>query len=148
MAIARLTKRSEFLRAARGRKYAAPGLILQAYRVKPEADEEPRVRVGFTASKKVGNAVFRNRAKRRLRAIAAEILPEIGKPGTDYVFIARTETIDRPYDALLEDARKALHMVSKPRKPKNPRSDEIKGGRKKDGGKKSRPGNQRNGRGS
>jgi ribonuclease P protein component len=69
------------------------------------------VRIGFTASRKVGNAVARNRAKRRLRALAAAILLGEGKPGTDYVLIARAGTVDRPYDALIADLAAALRRV-------------------------------------
>jgi ribonuclease P protein component len=70
------------------------------------------VRVGFTASRKVGNAVTRNRAKRRLRSVAAAILPCNGRPGTDYVLIARTTTVDRPYQALIGDLEAALRRVN------------------------------------
>jgi ribonuclease P protein component len=70
------------------------------------------VRVGFTASRKVGNAVARNRAKRRLRNAAASILPDKGKPGTDYVLIARASTVDRPYGALIADLETALRRVN------------------------------------
>ena len=70
------------------------------------------VRVGFTASRKVGNAVTRNRAKRRLRSAAASILLGEGKPGTDYVLIARASTVDRPYDVLIADLEAALCRVN------------------------------------
>ena len=69
------------------------------------------VRVGFTASRKVGNAVTRNRAKRRLRSVVASTLLGKGRPGTDYVLIARAGTVDRPYDALIADLEAALRRV-------------------------------------
>lgn len=69
------------------------------------------VRVGFTASRKVGNAVLRNRAKRRLRAAAAQILSRQGKAGTDYVLIARGMTAERPFAALLDDLAGALRRI-------------------------------------
>jgi ribonuclease P protein component len=77
----------------------------------PTPDEAVRpggLRVGFTASRKVGNAVARNRAKRRLRAVAAALLPLYGLPGNDYVLVARTATLTRPFSALQEDLKAAL----------------------------------------
>ncbi|HXP97153.1 MAG TPA: ribonuclease P protein component [Telmatospirillum sp.] len=123
--IGRLTRRSEFLRVAGLRcKWATPGLILQAA---PAAEASPptapfsapplgrepsaALRVGFTCSKKVGNAVARNRAKRRLRAAAAAILPVHAVPGYDYVLIGRQETLRRPYALLLQDLQTALKRV-------------------------------------
>jgi len=66
------------------------------------------LRVGFTATKRIGNAVMRNRAKRRLRAVARDILPKLGRQGHDYVIIARQGAIDRPYEKLVSDLEKAL----------------------------------------
>ena len=103
-----LKKRSEFLFVRKGRYKASGGVVVQA-RNNPAHDD---IRVGFTATKKIGNAVIRNRAKRRLRAISLEVLPQLGTPGTDYVFIARDKTIKRPYDALREDTQKALKSLT------------------------------------
>ena len=104
----RLTRRAEFLKvAASRRKSVAPGLILQASSAEPDAP----LRVGFTASRKVGNAVARNRARRRLRAAAAEILPAHAAPGHDYVVIARQETLDRAYADLLADLAAGLKRL-------------------------------------
>jgi len=111
----RLKRRPEFLRvAATRKKWAAPGLILQV-RAHP-ADGEPAraddsLRVGFTASKKVGNSVQRNRVKRRLRALSSEILPVHAKPGFDLVLIGRRETINRPWLKLVDDLLKALDKM-------------------------------------
>lgn len=69
------------------------------------------MRVGFTASKKVGNAVRRNRAKRRLRAIADEVLTERAEPGHDYVLIARAATVERDYGALIDDLHFSLKRI-------------------------------------
>src|SRR5947208_2991009 len=89
--LVRLKTRADFLRvAASGRRAVRPGLMLQAAR--PSGIDGAFVRVGFTASRKVGNAVVRNRAKRRLRAVADELLARDGRPGTDYVLIARAGT--------------------------------------------------------
>jgi ribonuclease P protein component len=107
-----LKTRADFLRVAATRRRAVtPGFILQAARRPDESGCVALVRIGFTASRKVGNAVTRNRAKRRLRGMAAAILPGKGKPGTDYVLIARAGTVDRPYDALIADLAAALRRV-------------------------------------
>ena len=104
----RLTRRAEFLTVAAGRrKSVAPGLILQAH---PQSASAP-LRVGFTASRKVGNAVARNRARRRLRAAAAAVLPAHAAGGHDYVVIARAATLTRPYVALLEDLAAGLKRL-------------------------------------
>lgn len=106
--VLRLKTRAEFLRvAAAGRKWAAPGLVLQAAARKGHEEDSP-MRVGFTATKKTGNAVARNRIKRRLRAVAAEILPIHGKSGWDYVLIGRKNTLQRPYEKLKQDLQIAL----------------------------------------
>jgi ribonuclease P protein component len=93
---ARLTRRAEFLCAAReGRKAAQPGLVLQARR-----RGDAYTRVGFTATKKIGNAVVRNRAKRRLREVARLGLAAQPAPGWDLVLIARDETGRRAFAEL------------------------------------------------
>jgi len=105
-----LRKRIDFLRAARARHQATTGFVLQA-RARDEAPSGGP-RVGYTCSKKVGNAVTRNRAKRRLRAIAREVLCAEGRPGWDYVLIGRRETtVTRPHAALLADLRRALDRI-------------------------------------
>lgn len=105
----RLRRRSEFLRAARGRRHIAPGLILQARRRDGDAAV---IGLGFTCSRKVGNAVARNRAKRRLREVARLVLPEAGRPGWDYVLIGRPgATAARPFARMLDDLRHALGRV-------------------------------------
>lgn len=102
-----LKKRAEFLRVAgSGRKWAMPGLLLQAG-PSPLGPDAP-LRYGVTASRKVGNAVIRNRAKRRLRALARSHLPQAALPGMDYVLIARLGTPERPYDDLIRDLKTAL----------------------------------------
>jgi ribonuclease P protein component len=113
--LGRLKRRPEFLAVAGARhKWVAPGLILQARRhddrQHPGAGE-PSMRVGFTASKKVGNAVARNRAKRRLRAVAQEILAVHGAPGHDFVLIARGGTLDRDYADLKQDLTACLKRL-------------------------------------
>lgn len=105
--IDRLRKRREFLAAARGRKRAEPGLVLQAL---ARGDTAPP-RIGFTVTRKVGSSVTRNRAKRRLRAAAAEILPLAAKDGYDYVLIGRQTTLTRRWPDLLDDLRLALGII-------------------------------------
>jgi ribonuclease P protein component len=107
-ALVTLTRRADFLAAARGRRQTRPGLMLQARRRGP-GEAPDAIRVGFTCSRKVGNAVARNRAKRRLRAAARAVLAEHGRPGWDYVLIGRPEaTAARPFAALCDDLRSAL----------------------------------------
>ncbi|MDB5410684.1 MAG: rnpA [Rhodospirillales bacterium] len=111
-AIPRLQRRAEFLRVAgSGRKWAAPGLILQVLRRDAEPETAAPVRVGYTASRKVGIAVARNRARRRLRAAVGEVMPQHATPGHDYVVIARGATLTRAYPALVEDLRTALRRL-------------------------------------
>lgn len=110
--LVRLLKRADFLRVAGNRvKWAAPGLILQAAPTPDSLSSDDRVRVGFTTSKKVGIAVLRNRARRRLRAVVDEVFPAQALAGWDYVVIGRRETIERPYSLLLQDLRTALKRV-------------------------------------
>lgn len=112
--LVRLKTRADFLRVAAARRRAVrPGVMLQAAARPPDGGEAAGVRVGYTASRKVGNAVVRNRAKRRLRAAAAEVLARDGRPGTDYVLIARAETGARRYAELLGDLRSALRQVER-----------------------------------
>ena len=112
-----LKKRADFLACARARKAPAPAFVLQARRRSAEEAPDAGIRVGFTASKKVGNSVARNRAKRRLRALARSILATRGHPGWDYVLIARRdETAARDFATLEADLAAALDRVHTPRK--------------------------------
>ena len=121
-ALTTLARRADFLRVAgRGTKWATAGLILQACPIRADAgaagqsganvSATPTIRVGFTASKKVGGAVVRNRARRRLRALAREIIANEAAPGYDYVLIARAETATRDYADLRKDMRFALKRL-------------------------------------
>ena len=129
--VGRLTKRPEFLRVAAGRqKWVTPGMVVQA-RPRDEAPPASAAaalnasegaasteragppRVGITVSRKVGNAVQRNRARRRLRAAAREALPAVGAPGIDYVLIGRAGTLSRAYADLLADLRQAVDKLNR-----------------------------------
>lgn len=110
----RLRKRAEFLAAARADKAALGGLVLQA---RPRNDDAP-ARAGFTVTRKVGNAVIRNRARRRLKEAAREILPLLGKAGYDYVLVGRQSTLTRAWPDLLDDLRVALAKVHRHATPR------------------------------
>lgn len=102
--VGRLTRRPEFLAVAATRsKGVADGLIVQARR-----REDDALRVGYTVTKKIGNAVTRNRAKRRLRALARQLLPASALPGHDLVLVARADTPTRPFALLEADLLRAL----------------------------------------
>ena len=112
ISLSRLKKRSEFLRVASARlKRVTPGLILQGRKHTLKEIESSKIetlRLGFTVSKKVGNAVVRNRVKRRLKAAAQAILPIKAPTHVDLVIIGRQNTLKRPFPDLLADLENAL----------------------------------------
>ncbi|QBY01417.1 ribonuclease P protein component [Rhodophyticola sp. CCM32] len=108
-----LTRRPDFLRAAKAVRAPTPGFLLQAReRVESEGIDARLIRVGFTCSRKVGNAVARNRAKRRLREIARAVLPLEGRPGWDYVLVGRPgATTTLPFTQLQAGLSRALKKI-------------------------------------
>ncbi len=106
-----LKKRKDFLRAAKGVRMVVSTAILQAARSLSE--EEVPFKIGFTASKKIGKAYIRNRAKRRLRAVVREVFPELALPNTEYVLISRFNTAYCPYQTLKSDIKWALKKTNK-----------------------------------
>ncbi len=105
--VVRLRVRPQFVFVRHGRTEKRKALLVQARRRKGDTPGA-HAGAGFTATKKIGNAVTRNRAKRRLREAARVLLPQLGKPGWDYVFIARMETADIAWPRLLDDMESAL----------------------------------------
>ncbi|MBC2669107.1 ribonuclease P protein component [Novosphingobium piscinae] len=117
MAPAVLTRRADFLAANRGLRVARPGFVLLA---RPNGGGQ--MRFGITVTKKIGNAVVRNRMKRRFRALLRELLPLAGLAGTDHVLIGREGGIERDFSLLREELRAALSRAAAgkgdpPRKP-------------------------------
>jgi ribonuclease P protein component len=109
----RLKRRQDFVAAARASYAAMPGLTVQAR----DRGDDGSPRVGFTATKKLGNAVVRNRVKRRLREIARQHLAAAALPGHDYVLIGRQPAFARAYAALEKDFTSALKRLHHPRRP-------------------------------
>ena len=100
-----ITKRSDFLAANRGKRYATSGFVLL---VRDRQNDDPVKRLGITITKKVGNAVVRNRMRRRFRELAREMLADKGKVGADHVLIGRDGGIERDFGELRADLEKAL----------------------------------------
>lgn len=107
-----LRHRADYLRAAKALRQGTASFLLQA---RDRADGSATVRVGFTCSKKIGNAVMRNRAKRRLRALSRQVLAGRARPGWDYVLVARPDaTISRAWPELCADLMQALSRIHRP----------------------------------
>lgn len=122
--IERLKTRPQFLAAAKGASCARGAVVVQAL---ARGDDAPTIRAGFTATRKIGGAVVRNRAKRRLREAARQVLPLHGQPGLDYVFIARGGTTARPWLRLLDDMKSALISLAATQVPAAPPPTAVAG---------------------
>ncbi len=104
-----IRKRPDFLAANRGKRYATPGFVLL---VSDRRDDDPTKRLGITITKKVGNAVIRNRMRRRFRELASELLPDLGKAGADHILIGRDGGIERDFALLRSEMAKALGRIN------------------------------------
>jgi ribonuclease P protein component len=100
-----ITKRADFLSANRGKRFATSGFVLLVHDRK---DDDPAIRLGITITKKVGNAVVRNRMRRRFRELMREMLNDNGKAGADHILIGRGSGIEMEFDRLRSDLLKAL----------------------------------------
>jgi ribonuclease P protein component len=116
MQIERMKKRPDFQKVTkRGSKFVAPSLVMLAVRRKPSDKNPPEnvVRLGFTVSKKVGNAVCRNRARRRLKEASNKLFSELAVSGCDYVIIGRKVALERDFADILDDMQRALVYLAK-----------------------------------
>ncbi len=113
--IATLKERRDFLRVRQGQRARFPSLVLEAAPTPDGVPAENTIRVGYTCTKRLGNAVRRNRIKRRLRAAARDVLSRMGQPGNDYVIIGKVETADLSFTQIVTDLEKAVGKVHDPR---------------------------------
>jgi ribonuclease P protein component len=104
-----ITKRADFLSANRGKRYATPVFVLLVHGRK---DDDPAIRLGITITKKVGNAVIRNRMRRRFRELMREMLAQKGKGGADHILIGRAGGIEQDFALLRADLQKALGKIA------------------------------------
>ncbi|WP_246329591.1 ribonuclease P protein component [Chthonobacter rhizosphaerae] len=111
----RLTKRSQYLEVARGARTPRRGFLLQTAPRKAGPDEPASARFGFTVTKKIGNAVERNRIRRRLKEAVRLHGALAAKPGTDYVLVGRRAALTQPFADLAADVVGAIESAARPR---------------------------------
>lgn len=118
----RLTKRREYLKVARGARTPRRGFLLQSIVREPDGPDGDPARFGFTVTKKIGNAVERNRIRRRLKEAVRLGGALSGKPGTDYVLIGRRPALEQPFADLVADVVGAIKASAKGRPHNDDRS--------------------------
>jgi ribonuclease P protein component len=114
LALVTLKKRSEFLRLRGGSRCPTPGFVLETKPAAAGSGPREYARFGFTVTKAIGGAVQRNRIRRRLRALVSLLAPANARPGHDYVLIARTAALERPFQELKKDLERAFQRVHHP----------------------------------
>ena len=112
-AFGRLTRRVQFQRVSKGRRKSTTAFVLQSASREDAATSEPKPRVGFTVTQKVGGAVARNRIRRRLREALKAALPLETASDCDYVLLARREALSRDFAELVEDMRNAFRAAAR-----------------------------------
>jgi len=120
--LGRLTRRADFLRARRGRSWAARCLVLQAL---PNDRDAETARFGFTATKKIGSAVIRNRARRRMKEAVRQIAPDKARAGFDYVVIARQGILTHEFPDIVQELKTALCKVHQTQRTSVPKSHSV-----------------------
>ncbi len=120
-----MRKRSDFINANRGQRHAAPGFVILDF---ARGDDDPTVRIGITITKKVGNAVVRNRMRRRFRELARPLLPKLAQAGHDYVLIGRDGGIERDFAVLSMELERGLSRLANgdADRPRTPRAGKGK----------------------
>jgi ribonuclease P protein component len=103
-----ITKRADFLSANRGKRFATSGFVLLVH---DRNDDDPAIRLGITITKKVGNAVIRNRMRRRFRSLMREMLDDSGKAGADHILIGRGSGIEMDFGRLRADMQRGLNKL-------------------------------------
>lgn len=128
-----LRKRRDFLAAAKAERAGTASFLMQGR----DRGDAGAIRVGFTVTKKTGNSVVRNRIRRRLREAVRHVLPEAGRPGYDYVLVAREAALRTPFDALVREMERAVRKLAAPGRKPGPagrsgpgRPDDMKTGQK------------------